>query len=192
MPDYQVPDNRGHFWTTWQVGAVPPNNMNRIILPHPSIQNYQFTHVKMDGIRSRDAQGGGTAALATAGLCGCTCVGLMRVRLGNAVRITMYHRTVSSRWNNLVNLFNSAIGGGAPQPNDVDYLIVATEGHSFADVAADLAGAGLNIPAANRFRYARSETHNLSFGLAMDRHAGELWGGPLDTAQTESNGFGDH
>jgi hypothetical protein len=188
MPDYQVA--HGHFWDdTWQSGNAFPAHMHRLILSLAHTPNYLFVHVKMDGMKRRDTAAG-NFALDTAGLCGCTCVCLVRRRAGNVVRIAMYHRTFTGRWTDLVNLFNAA-GTGAHVAGDTVELITVTEGNSFADVSNDLAGAGLIIPVANQYRYCRKESENLSFSIAVDGRAGELTGAELATAQNGSNGFGD-
>jgi hypothetical protein len=139
-----------------------------------------FLKVEMDGVRAID-RGGSYRGIYTYDLHGCLCTCLIRIRKGVIYRIAMNHRSFVERWKELAGLFNGKVGSGAPQPDDETYMILAEDGTGLLEGAFDdVQKAGVTVPEANRFIYARSlkQEHAAKTGSCKFwRDVGRLWRG---------------
>jgi hypothetical protein len=165
----------------WLIPYPPKNNFT-LVMPTSRFSTLSFLKVEMDGVRAID-RGGTYRGIYTYDLHGCLCTCLIRMRKGVICRIAMNHKSFIDRWRELVGLYNGKVGSGAPQPGDETYMIQAEDGVGLVDAYDDVKKAGLTVPDANRFTYARSlnqehaaitGTDRVSFGVMWEGYAGEI------------------
>lgn len=155
---------------SWRIGMPFPRG-GRIELPSGRFDPGRWTAVHMNGVTTID-RGGKYPGVFTYGLTGCFCSALVLMRNGVVHRIVLNHYTTNPRWKEIVaNL-------GKRRKDDTIYLVLAEAGGGrvgAAEIVRDyFVEAGLKRNEVHTYFYARSVHHPVSFGISLERYAGEV------------------